>query len=69
MLHSNVVEPKTKCCTLMCVNQMIHSNLVPPIHIKDSKYCYLDAFLNGDSFKSRKYENAEMAGSGLTVQL
>ena len=22
MLHSNVVEPKTKCCTLMCVKQL-----------------------------------------------
>ena len=35
MLHSNVVELKIKCCTLMCVinDQMIQSNVVPPIII------------------------------------
>ena len=34
MLHSNVVKPKTRCCTLMCVStndQMIQPNVVPPI--------------------------------------
>ena len=33
MLHSNVVEPKTRCCTQMFVNQyqMTHSNVGPPI--------------------------------------
>ena len=36
ILHSNVVEPKTKCWTRMCVNQwqMVQPNVIPPISRK-----------------------------------
>ena len=49
MLQCHVVEPRTGCCTLMCLNQyqMIHSNVVPPIWInlwKDFKSTKLVLF-------------------------
>ena len=42
MLHSNVVEPKTRCCTLMCVNQCPNGTV---LHGTPYRFNHFDVFM------------------------